>query len=71
MVTSVGDPCGPLHSMLASSSCLHWGLQVVAVLQWVFFLRLGKAQHMALCFPTARREAGQGSLEAPEEIRRN
>ncbi|CAD7684002.1 unnamed protein product [Nyctereutes procyonoides] len=42
MVTSVGDPCGPLHSMLASSSCLHWGLQVVAVLQWVFsFLKLG------------------------------
>lgn len=61
-----------LHSMPASSSHVHWGLQGVAVLQWVFsFLGLCEAQHLALCFLVTRREAGQGSLGAAEGMRRN
>ncbi|KAI5128081.1 2-Acylglycerol O-Acyltransferase 3 [Manis pentadactyla] len=35
-------PCTiPLHSMPASSSRLHRGLQVFTILQWIFFLGLG------------------------------
>lgn len=61
-----------LYSIPASSSHVHWGLQGVAVLQWVFsFLGLGEAQHLALCFLVTRREAGQGSLGAAEGMRRN